>query len=215
MSIRERLLGTSFGFKLFKRMVASDRAMGVFADEYIRATPDQRVLDVACGLGDMLEYLPDVSYTGIDTNSDYIATATRRHGSERARFICASTDDLPSLRLEEFDVALLISAMHHLTDVQVTSMIASIRQALKPGGRLITVDPVWEPDQRTTARLLIALDRGRYVRDLDGYARLLEKGFDDISFEIREDLLRLPYSYCVSHSVRQDEAVPGVTATRN
>ena len=176
MSFRDRVLGSSAGFKLFKRLIASDRAMGVFADEYIRARDGQRVLDVACGLGDMLDHLPAVSYVGIDTNQDYITTASRIRGSERARFLCASTDDLPSLDLAEFDIALVISALHHLTDAQVSTMVSSVQHALKPGGRLVTVDPVWKPDQRTTARVLIALDRGRYVRDLDGYARLLEKG---------------------------------------
>jgi 2-polyprenyl-3-methyl-5-hydroxy-6-metoxy-1,4-benzoquinol methylase len=202
MSLREYVLGTSAGFGLFKWLIASDRAMGVFADDYIGAHAGDQVLDVACGLGDMLDVLPDVSYVGVDMNADYIDVATRRRGRTGARFICASSDELARFGLEDFDVALLISAMHHLTDDQVTSVLRDIRAALKPGGRLVTVDPVWTPSQATTARVLIALDRGRHVRDVDGYARLLEKSFDDISFDLRHDLLRLPYTYCVSQSVR-------------
>jgi SAM-dependent methyltransferase len=204
LNVREAILGRSAGFKLFKRLIASDRAMGVFFREYVQAVPGDRVLDVACGLGDMLDYLPAVEYVGIDTNADYIAGATASRGDDHTRFVRASTDDLPALGLGQFDVALVISALHHLTDEQVSAMVTSIRQSLRPGGRLITVDPVWRPEQRTTARVLIALDRGRHVRDLDGYERLLEKGFEDITFDVREDLLRLPYSYCVSRSVRMD-----------
>src|SRR5262249_13226752 len=149
---------------------------------------------------DMLDYLPDVSYVGVDLNPEYIETATRRRGRPNARFVNASTDDLPSLGLADFDAAIVISALHHLTEDQVTNLVASLQRVVRPGGRLVTVDPVWEPDQATTARVLIALDRGRHVRDIDGYARLIGKGFDELEFTVRSDLLRLPYSYCVSRS---------------
>jgi ubiquinone/menaquinone biosynthesis C-methylase UbiE len=202
MNFREWFLGKSAGYYTFKRAIGADKAMAVFASEYIRPVPGERLLDVGCGVGDMLEYLPRVSYVGIDMNAAYLETATRRRGREDARFVHASVDELPSLGLADFDAAIVISALHHLTEDQVTNLVASLQRVVKLGGRLVTVDPVWQPDQATTARVLIALDRGRHVRDIDGYARLIGKGFDDLEFTVRSDLLRLPYSYCVSRSRR-------------
>jgi ubiquinone/menaquinone biosynthesis C-methylase UbiE len=199
MTLRDRILGTHTGFKVFKRAIASDRAMGVFAQEYIKAQPGERILDAGCGVGDMREYLPDVDYTGIDLNPDYIEGAKRRY-TDGAQFLNASVDDLATLGFEEFDAAIIISVLHHLTDEQVSNLVTSLPRVLKPGARLVTVDPVWLPEQATTARVLIAMDRGRYVRDLDGYRRLIEQGFADVRFTVRQDLLRLPYTYCVSES---------------
>jgi 2-polyprenyl-3-methyl-5-hydroxy-6-metoxy-1,4-benzoquinol methylase len=199
MTLRDRILGTHTGFKVFKRAIASDRAMGVFAREYINAHPGERILDAGCGVGDMREYLPEVDYTGIDLNAEYIEGAKRRY-TDGATFLTASVDDLASLGIGGFDAAVVISVLHHLTDEQVSNLVTSLPKVLKPGGRLVTVDPVWLPEQATTARVLIALDRGRYVRDLNGYLRLLEQGFADVEFTVRQDLLRLPYSYCVSQS---------------
>jgi ubiquinone/menaquinone biosynthesis C-methylase UbiE len=204
VSFREWFLGKSFGYETFKRAIGADRAMSVFASEYIVPRPGDRLLDVGCGIGDMVQYLPGVSYVGVDYNEQYIRTATRRHDDVGARFLHASVDDLPRLGLDGFDCAIVVSALHHLTDDQVAGLVVSLQKVVRPEGRLVTVDPVWKPDQATTARVLIALDRGRHVRDVDGYARLLGKGFDDLEFTVRQDLLRLPYSYCVSRSRRAD-----------
>jgi 2-polyprenyl-3-methyl-5-hydroxy-6-metoxy-1,4-benzoquinol methylase len=199
VSLRDRILGTHTGFKIFKSAIASDRAMGVFAREYIKAQPGERILDAGCGVGDMREYLPDVDYTGIDFNPDYIEGAKRRY-TDGARFLNASVDDLADLGVGDFDAVIVISVLHHLTDEQVTNLVTSLPKVMKPGARLVTVDPAWLPEQATTARVLIALDRGRFVRDVEGYRRLLEAGFTDVEFTLRQDLLRLPYTYCVSTS---------------
>jgi len=199
MTLRDRILGTSRGFQFFKWTIGSDRAMGVFAREHIRPVAGERILDAGCGLGDILEYLPEVDYTGIELNEAYVERARRRYG-EGPTFLHASVDGLVSLGVGGFDCALVVSVLHHLTDEQVENLVAGLPRVLKPGGRLVTVDPVWLPQQATTARVLIALDRGRYVRDLAGYRRLLEAEFDEVKFTVHQDLLRLPYTYCVSES---------------
>lgn len=40
------------------------------------------VLDVGCGYGDLLRYLPDCRYYGIDTNADAVEEAQRLHPTE-------------------------------------------------------------------------------------------------------------------------------------
>jgi ubiquinone/menaquinone biosynthesis C-methylase UbiE len=204
VSFRDRFLGTSLGYGSFKKIIGADRAMRVFAESYIRPAAGERLLDVGCGVGDMLDHLGGVAYVGVDMNASYIATAKRHRSRTDARFVCSSVDDLPALGLGGFDCAIVISVLHHLTNNQVSNLVDSLQRVLKPGGRLVTVDPVWSPEQRTTSRVLIALDRGRYVRDIDGYGELIGKGFDDLEFAVRDDLLHVPYSYCISRSRRTD-----------
>jgi hypothetical protein len=64
------------------------------------------------------------------------------------------------------------------------------------------MDPVFDPDQRTTARVLAALDRGRHVRDRGGYERLVGSSLRVERVTIRHDLLAMPYSHCILESRR-------------
>ena len=68
---------------------------------------------------------------------------------------------------------------------------------LVPPGRFVAAEPVWEPTQRTTARVLAALDRGRFVREQLRYEELLSPWFSHIECEIRHDLFWFPYTHCM------------------
>ena len=49
---------------------------------HVRAKPGDKVIDIGCGSAEVLRYLPDVDYIGIDINPDYIAFARRTYGSK-------------------------------------------------------------------------------------------------------------------------------------
>jgi hypothetical protein len=53
------------------------------------------------------------------------------------------------------------------------------------------------PGQAWGARLLLALDRGRHVRDQAGYEALAHSAFDHVESGLRHDLVRLPYTHLV------------------
>jgi len=44
--------------------------------------PGDKVIDIGCGSAEVLRYLPDVDYIGIDINPDYIAFARRTYGNK-------------------------------------------------------------------------------------------------------------------------------------
>jgi hypothetical protein len=46
-----------------------------------------------------------------------------------------------------------------------------------------------------TERLLLKMDRGRFVRTPDAYVRLAREVFSDVQAVICHDLLRLPYTH--------------------
>ena len=68
--------------------LAGGSARATYAREYIRAGKSDRILDIGCGPGDILKYLPaDVRYTGFDADAAYIAAARERFGA-RGEFFC-------------------------------------------------------------------------------------------------------------------------------
>ncbi len=66
---------------------------------------------------------------------------------------------------------------------------------LDQGGRFVALEPVFDPQQGLTARLIIASDRGRYVRDAAGYSHLLASALPQVRTEVVTGLLRMPYTH--------------------
>jgi cyclopropane fatty-acyl-phospholipid synthase-like methyltransferase len=200
MNIRNRVLGTSTGYWSMKRIFAANNANKIIVEEYLQPRSGERILDVGCGVGDIVNYMGDATYIGVDQNADYIAKA-RKKSPNHGTFINASVEDLPQLDLTGFDKVIIIGVLHHLDDQVVADLMAALPAVMKPGAQLVVAENVWTPDQATTARVLIALDRGRNVRSVDGYERFIEPHFDDVRSVFRHDLLRFPYTYVITQAV--------------
>jgi cyclopropane fatty-acyl-phospholipid synthase-like methyltransferase len=177
-------------------LVGRDSARLAYAQEHLRVQPGQRVLDVGCGTGDILQFLPPVQYVGYDLSQHYIARARRRFG-QRGEFRCrAVSEDLP-LEARSFDVVIAHGLLHHVGDEDARTLFRISRRALRPGGRLVTFDGCFTEDQSATARLALSLDRGRHVRERASYERLARTEFDQVRSFVRHDLLRIPYTHLI------------------
>lgn len=165
-----------------------------FVANYVKPSPGMRVLDIGCGPADVLAYLPQVSYSGFDISQDYIDQARNRFGP-RGEFHCRqlSVEDLESLL--PFDVVFAIGLIHHLDDDEAVGVMQLASRALKPGGRLLTIDPCWDSSQNPVARMLIRGDRGQNVRDKAGYEALANAVFKAPRVEVRHKVW-IPYTHC-------------------
>lgn len=195
-TLRDRLLARRRWYHGWKQLISAERAMRMVVADHLRPEPGDRVLDVGCGDGDIRPLLGDVDYTGVDFNADYIRSA-QSLADDTTRFLQADVADLPKLGFDEFDVVFAYGVLHHLSDDECLGLIESVSHVLADGGRLVSIDPVFEPTQRTTARVLAALDRGRYVRAPSGYRQVVESHLAIKNLTIRQDLLPFPYSHCV------------------
>jgi SAM-dependent methyltransferase len=194
MAIRDRLLGTRAGYSLFRRVIKADRHMQWLLDDHIKPASGTRLLDVGCGTGDLAQLIPEVTYVGIDHNPAYLSTTANVGGPE---FVHADLADMARLDIGTFDTVVALGVIHHLDDDIARHVVSEVRRRLVPGGRFVTVDPVFHPDQRSTARVLMALDRGRFVRHPPDYERLMRSSFDDVEVTVRFDLNPFPYTHCI------------------
>ncbi|MBW8887832.1 MAG: class I SAM-dependent methyltransferase [Fibrobacteres bacterium] len=191
-----RLLTWPWFYDFFQDLVGGVALRRRFVNEFLRPSPGARVLDIGCGTGNMLSYLPDgCGYLGFDFSEDYIAAARARYG-ERGRFTCARVDAHGAAQgLEgegKFDFAIAFGVLHHLDDAEAARVFDCARQSLKPGGRLATIDPAFVAGQGKLARYVVSRDRGRNVRTPEGYAGLGRGIFPDLEVHVLRDTLRIP-----------------------
>lgn len=183
-------------YRLFDSFVRGD-SWRVYISEYVRPVPGEKVLDIGCGPGDILENLPDVDYLGFDINPKYVEAAQKRYGS-RGRFFCGDVG-LTAIDQEagSFDLVLATGVLHHLDDDRAVSLFKLARRALKPGGRLVTYDGCFVAGQPRLARFVVSRDRGQYVRKSAEYVKLAVQVFPQVKPFVRHDLLRIPYSHVI------------------
>src|SRR6185437_10345080 len=161
--------------------------------EFLKVKSGDKVLDVGCGPGRMLHFLPDVTYCGIDISPEYIAAARTQYGTKGRFVVRPVTDNTTFDGLGKFDLVMVIAVVHHLTDMEACSLFRAAKAALNPGGRIVTLDNVFVPEQSSIARWIIKLDRGNNVRNRDEYFAIANRHFKKINVTILHDLLRIPY----------------------
>jgi len=183
-------------FDAYQSLVGAPECHRRFIHEMVRPLPGERILDVGCGVGASLRYLPNsIDYVGIDISEAYIAKA-KTNFSHRGTFICADITTLDVTGLGTFDRAFAFGVLHHLSDEAAAKLAEVLHHVVKPDGIFVSIDPCRVRAQHVVAKLIIDNDRGEHIRDPEGFARLLPN-LGQIQIEIYNDLLRIPYTQIV------------------
>ena len=181
-------------YALAQNIMGGKRGRKYLVDQYIRPYPNMTVLDIGCGPAAILAHMPGVAYWGFDISEPYIEMAKKQF-KEQGTFLVKEFEENDLNFLPRFDVVLLSGVLHHLSDNEVDNLLGLIALALKPDGRVVTVDPAFAPKQNFVAGWLIQHDRGRNVRDANGYRERAMKQFGDVRVEIKHRMW-IPYTHC-------------------
>ena len=195
-------------YEFIQTAVGAGKARKIIAADYLKVRAGDHVIDVGCGTGEMIKSLPvGVRYVGFDLSEPYIRSARSQFGAQ-GRFECADVAYSRNLNLPAADVAYAIGLLHHLDDDQVVDLLRSLAEIIKPGGRVITVDPTLFDGQNRVAAFVAKRDRGRNVRSPSEYAVLARSVFPYAKHEVRNDLLRIPYSHCIVEMIGAELSAP-------
>src|SRR6185503_9446032 len=148
-------------YNLTLGFLGSKRARQMLAEDYIKAKPGDRVLDIGCGTADILNYLPEVEYRGYDISAEYIDACRERFPQHK--FEVAT---LPPPDAGLFDIVLALGVLHHLSNEESLALLRSAKEHLKPGGRVVTFDGCRRGNPLEA--VMYALDRGRAINDAEG-----------------------------------------------
>ena len=160
---------------------------------HVHAQPHQRLLDLACGIGN---YRGDLSgeYYGADINPDYIATAKRRQSGIFEVMDCRAL----SYPDQFFDHVVSIAATHHLDDLELQAMVRGALRVCRDGGIVHVVDAILpETGNRAFKRLWFGLDAGRFPRTHDHLRGVLAAQ----GMIVAEEMLPGPLHDCVYFGV--------------
>src|SRR6266508_3990719 len=141
-------------------LVAEHRARFVEKNAYYSAqvqllvkslvAPGSRVLEVGCGLGDLLASLEASRAVGIDASTRMVELARARHPGLDLRVCDVEADLLPD---GPFDYIVLSDVVGHLEDVQ--QALEALRPLLAPDGRIVVTyyNFLWEPVLKLAERV--------------------------------------------------------------
>ena len=179
-----------------RRVVSKDTTSALFINRFVMPKKGDKILDIGCGPGNLLNDLIDVEYTGLDINDAYIRSAQSRYG-EKGTFICGKVSEDAVEGEDRFDIVIALGLLHHLDDHEAAVLFRLSRRVLKPGGRLITFDGCYVPHQSALARWFLSMDRGRFVRTEDQYLKLASGSFSNLKSSLHHDFLRIPYTILI------------------
>jgi len=187
-------------YQLFWNVIGGPRRSRILVEEYIRPQKGDRILEMGCGPGTIVPYLAESEYVGFDASTEYVEQARKKF--PHAKFMCERVSQYTLSQPSYFDIVLALAIVHHLDDLEALRLFQIAHEALKPGGKLVTLDGVWTNDQSTAAHYLLACDRGRFVRSEEGYVQIASRVFSNVKPSIRHDLLRIPYSHIILECLR-------------
>ncbi len=132
-----------------------------------------KILDFGCGYGILSNFLAlnqsDRDVLGMDLNRKRIDVAKRSiKGRKNISFRCIP---FGGLKLSTFDAVVMTDVLHHIDENEINSILRSVWQCLRPGGKLVILDV----DRRPILKFLITylIDRmlnpntGLYYRSVE------------------------------------------------
>ena len=189
----QRWLKAPFLYNLFQDAIGGNALRRRFIQSHVRAKAGDKIIDIGCGPAQILPWLPDVEYLGFDVNPACIVSAKRRHAG-RGTFVVGNTESLwDDSRFRNADIVIGLGILHHLDDDAAAHCIHFAHRALKQGGRFVSLEACWVPNQGFLSRYIMSKDRGQYVRTEQMYRQLAGDVFKKVDAWVDTKPMRIPY----------------------
>lgn len=173
--LRGKILGHPFVYEKIRPFAVGGIDMSP-SYSALRLDAQSVVMDVGCGTGDALRYIPAVgAYHGFDTDAIALQHAQRRardRGMANAHFHSriVTPADFATIR----PTALVLSGiLHHLNNAEAHALLG-MAAAAPQLEQIVTQDVVFLHGELLN-NFFATYDRGEFVRDASGYHVLVER----------------------------------------
>jgi ubiquinone/menaquinone biosynthesis C-methylase UbiE len=167
----------------FTRLLGARRLHERLIDQ-ARIRPDDRVLDVGCGTGNLTllvaKRYPTASVVGLDPDPAALERARKKaaKGKLTAAFDQGFAEELPYPD-KSVDVVLCSLALHHVTEEHRITSLREIARVLRPGGTFHLLEMAKNDPARPVNRLVHRSPHGHTWGELDMVAMLKNAGLTD------------------------------------
>jgi SAM-dependent methyltransferase len=198
----KRILTSAWVYKLYQDLVGATRGRRWVSQNFWNAKPGQKIVDIGCGPGNVIQHLPwGVKYVGFDVSERYIQHARRTFaGDPDKTFLVGTADDfianLPE-PMHDADLVIMSGLLHHLDDHEALTALRLAKAAMGQHGRLIALEGTFLVRQSRLSHWLVSQDRGRNVRTEPEWKALVAKVFARFETCILTGLDHTPYTYIV------------------
>jgi cyclopropane fatty-acyl-phospholipid synthase-like methyltransferase len=191
------ILSYPLAYKYFQRFSGVEAAFRKYVNYIIKPDTNARILDIGCGEGYILNFLPlGVTYVGYDMSPAYIDYA-RKKFKNRGKFINERVSEMALKDNEPFDIVLATGLLHHLNDTEGQELFKIGYNCLKSDGLMFTYDNAYYNGQSAIARYISSKDRGQHVRFPEQYHKIASSAFEDIEVMVRNDMIWVPQTVCI------------------
>jgi 2-polyprenyl-3-methyl-5-hydroxy-6-metoxy-1,4-benzoquinol methylase len=151
------------------------------------------ILDVGCADGIFLEKVNiprSIKYVGIDLESVLIKKANFKYKKKNIKFICQSIENININNYPKKTLIIMCGVVHHLPDNIILNFMDKL------GSRsIICLDGFYNKKQSQISRILLFLDKGKFIRTLIGYKKILKNFY----FIKKINKYLLFYSHLISY----------------
>lgn len=193
-----KILNFTFVYRLYQFIVKRKWSDNFYVNQYIKPFKNCNLLDIGCGNGHFLEYYPkDINYYGFDLNQNYINDAKEKYAN-RGHFICGTADQYNFTDNLQFDIITANAIFHHLTNDELEIVFKNASKVLKKGGYLVSLDPVYLPNQNPISKYIISKDRGQNIRSEEDFNKIGLKYFSKIESYYENNFYIFPYDLIIN-----------------
>jgi ubiquinone/menaquinone biosynthesis C-methylase UbiE len=111
----------------------------------------------------------------VDLNPKFIDYARRKYGHAKAKTFEVGNATFLRFPEKHFDKAIVINALHHFPDDEATRLLSEIRRVTR---RLAVIVDADGAPKGLLRRMLVGIDRGKFMRSLEGLSSVIGKIFE-------------------------------------
>ena len=151
------------------------------------------IIDVGCADSPILKYIDNkYSYHGYEMDKYFTNKLKLKYkNNENFKFYNKPIEDIDFEKFNPHNsIIVLVGLFHHINDLQIKSFIEKTKNF-----KIFAIDAVKIEGQKNITKLLMSLDRGNHIRQIDGYKKILL----DFDFYVAKNrYLRFSYDHLVS-----------------
>lgn len=161
LKLIHKLVANHWAYDLSQWVAGASLNRKVFLEEFASLPATGCVLDVGGGTGLTRPLFPaGWKYFCLDPDPQKLVGVRAKFPEDMA--VQASACEIP-LDSKSFDLCIMFAVSHHLTDEEFRLSLCEIERLLRPGGKFMLMDAIWNPGN-LRGRFLWALDRGSFPK---------------------------------------------------